>query len=109
MTKETTERPDNQALQVHLVRLEYQDLRVKGDLLDKQVRRANKEKKDPREKLEPRGLMGKLDLWDLRGPLGSPVLRDCVEFLALLVSKGYLELLVKTAPLDLSDPLDSLV
>lgn len=37
-----------------------------------------------REKLEPRGLMGKLDLWDLRGPLGSPVLRDCVEFLALL-------------------------
>lgn len=101
--------PDNQALQVHLVRLEYQDLRVKGDLLEKQVRRANKEKKDPREKLEPRGLMGKLDLWDLRGPLGRTVLRDCVEFLALLVSKGYLVLLVKTAPLDLLDPLDSLV
>lgn len=37
-----------------------------------------------REKLEQRGLLGKLDLWDLRGPLERLVLRDCGESLVLL-------------------------
>lgn len=37
-----------------------------------------------REKLEQRGLLGKLDLWDLRDPPESLVLRDCVESLGLL-------------------------
>lgn len=37
-----------------------------------------------REKLEQRGLLGKLDLWDLRGLLERLVLRDCVESPVLL-------------------------
>lgn len=56
VTKEMMERLGNLALQVHPVKLEYQDLLANGDLLDKQVRKANKERKDPREKLEQRGL-----------------------------------------------------
>lgn len=101
VTKGTMEMLGNLALQVRPVRLEYQDLQAKGVLLDQQVRRADKEKRDQREKLVPRVLMGKLDLWDLRGLLENLVLRDCVEFLVLLVSKDCLVLLVKTALLDL--------
>lgn len=56
VTKEMMERPGNLALQVHPVKLEYQDLPANGDLLDKRVRKANKEKRDPREKPEQRGL-----------------------------------------------------
>lgn len=106
VTKEMMEMPDSLALQVHLARLEYQDLRAKGDLLDQQVRRADKERRDPRERLEPRGLLVKLVLWDLRVLLERVVPRDCVESLALWVSKDSLDLLVKTALLDLSDLLD---
>ncbi|KAG7229043.1 hypothetical protein INR49_013162 [Caranx melampygus] len=107
-TKEMTERPVNLALRVHLVKLEYQDLLAKGDLLDERVKRADKEKRDPRERLEQRDLLGKPDPWDLRAPLESLVLRVCVESLALLVSKVSLVPLVKTALLDLWDPLDFL-
>lgn len=103
------ERPDSLALQVHLVRLEYQDLLAKGVLLDEQVKRADKERRDPREKLEQRGLLGKLDLWDLRGLPERLVLRDCVESPALLGNKDSLVLLARTALLDLLDPLDFLV
>lgn len=106
VTKEMTEKPDNQALLDHLVRLEYQDLLAKGDLSDEQVRKANKERRDPREKLVQRELLGKLDLWDLRDPLESLVLRACVESPALLVSKVFLVLQVKTGLLDLLDLLD---
>lgn len=109
VTKEMMEKRVNLALQVHLVRLEYLDLLAKGVLLVKQVRRADKEKRDPREKLEQRGLLGKLDLWDHRGPLESLALRVCVEFLALLVSKDSLVRLEKMDLLDLLDPLDFLV
>lgn len=101
VTKETMEMLGNLALQVHLVRLEYQDLQAKGVLLEQQVRRADKEKRDQRENLVLRGLLGKPDLWDLRGLLESLVLKDCVEFLVLLVNKDCLVLLVKTALLDL--------
>lgn len=100
-TKETMERLGNRALQVRLVRLEYQDLLAKGVLLDQPVQRADKEKRDQREKVVPRGLLAKLDRWDLRGLLESLVLRDCVEFLVLSVNKDCLVLLVKTALLDL--------
>lgn len=51
--------------------------------------------------------MEKLDLWDLKDPLESLVLRVCVESPALWVSKDFLVLQVKTALLDLSDLLDS--
>lgn len=37
-----------------------------------------------REKLEQRGLLETLDLWDLKDLLERLVLRDCVESLALL-------------------------
>lgn len=37
-----------------------------------------------REKLEQRGLLEKLGLWDLRDLLERVVLRDCVEYLVLL-------------------------
>lgn len=103
------EKPDSLALQVHLVRLEYQGLLAKGDLLDDQVRRADREKKDPREKLELRGLLAKPDLSDLKDLLESLVLRDCEESLALLVNKDYLALLVKTVLLDQLDLPDFLV
>lgn len=104
-----TERPVNLALRVHLVKLEYQDLLAKGDLLDERVKRADKEKKDPRERLEQRDRLEKPDLWDLRVPLESLALRVYVESPALLVSKVSLVPLVKTALLDLWDPLDFLV
>lgn len=54
-----------------------------------------------------RELSEKLDLWDLKDPLESPVLRVCVESPALWVNKDFLVLQVKTALLDLSDLLDS--
>ncbi|TNN88417.1 Collagen alpha-1(XI) chain [Liparis tanakae] len=74
-TKETMERLGNRALQVRLVRPEYQDLLAKG------------------EKAALRGPLEKLDRWDLRGLLGSLVPRDCVEFLVQSVNKDCLVLL----------------
>lgn len=107
-TKEMMERLDNLALQVHLVKLESQDLRAKGDLLDEQVRREDKEKRDPREKLEQRDPLGKRDLSDLRDLLENPVPKVCVESPAPSVSKDSLAPPVKMAHPALLDPPDFL-
>ncbi|CAG5896467.1 unnamed protein product [Menidia menidia] len=84
-------------LQVHLVKLEYQDLLAKGGHLDKLVRRADKGRRDPKEKLEQRDLLGKLDQWDLKVLPEKLVLKVCVVSQALLVNKDSLVPLVKMA------------
>lgn len=88
---------------VHLGKLEYQAHLVNGDPWGQQDIRADKEKKDPRENLEPRDLWVKPDPSDPRDPLAKPVLKDCVVSPGLLGNKDCLVLPVKTA---LQDPWD---
>lgn len=107
VTKGTTERLDNRALQVHLAKLEYQDLLAKGVQSEQRVRRAGREKRVPRVKPAPRDPLAKLDQSDLRDLLERPVRRVCVESPALSVSKASPALQVKTGRRDLSAPPDS--
>lgn len=100
-TKEMTESPVSRVLLVHLERLESQGHLVNGGQWDPQDKLASKVIRDPREKPEPRALWARLDRWDPRDLLGRPVLKACVVFLALLVNKVCLVLLVKTALQDL--------
>lgn len=103
-----TGRPDSLAQLVLLERPVHLDLQGRGDLLDKLVLRADKERKVRRVRLEPRGPLARLDPWDPRDPQGSLVKMGCVESLAQLVSKDFLVLLDEMALLDLWDPLDFL-
>ncbi|XP_064847909.1 uncharacterized protein LOC135558086 [Oncorhynchus masou masou] len=83
---ETREMTETVVSQVHLVLLEKLDLQdhpARGDPLDQPVLREDKERRVLRVRLEPRGLMVKLDLLDPRGPLGSLGLTACVESPAL--------------------------
>lgn len=108
-TREMTARPVSL---VHLVLLEkpgLQDPPARGDPLDQPVLREDKERRDLRVRLEPRGLMVRLDLSDPRGPLVNPDPMACVESPALLVNKDFRVPLEWTDPLDLWDPLVSLV
>lgn len=75
VTKETMEKPDSLVLLVHPGRLEYRDLLANGDPLEKPDRRAGKERREPRARLELKESLGKLDQWDLRDLLGKLVLR----------------------------------
>lgn len=75
VTKETMEKPDSLVLLVHPVRLEYRDLLANGDPLEKPDRRAGKERREPRARLELKESLVKLDQWDLRGLLEKLVLK----------------------------------
>lgn len=59
--KEMTGRPDSLAQLVLLERPVHLDLLGRGDLLDKLVLRADKERKVRRVRLEPRGPLARLD------------------------------------------------
>lgn len=99
--RETTETAVSPAPLVLLARLEYQDHLANGDPWGKPARRADKERKDPREKPGLRDLSVKQDLLDPKDPLERPVQKGCAVFLGLSVNKDFLVLLAKMAPLDL--------
>lgn len=71
-TRETMEKLDNLVLLVRPERLEYRDLLANGATLANLDLRADKERREPRERLEQRGLWGKPDQWDLRDLLEKP-------------------------------------
>lgn len=74
-TKEMMEKLVSLVLLVHLEKLEYRDLLANGDPQEKPVRRADKERREPRERPEQKAWSGKLDPWDLRDHLEKPVPR----------------------------------
>jgi len=105
-TKEMMETPVRLVPLVHPERQECPVLLANGAPLDKQGRREDKVKRDPRARAEQRGLWVRPDLLDCRGLLGSPVQRGFAASPAQLVNKDFLVPLVKTAllgPLDLLD------
>lgn len=108
-TKEMMETPERQVPLVHLERLECLVLLANGAPLDKQVRREDKVKRDPRETLESRAPSARPDLSDFRGLLARPELTAYAVSLAQLVNKDFLVPLVKTVPLDPWDLPDYLV
>lgn len=75
VTREMTEKLDSLVLLVHLVKLEYRDPLANGDPPEKPDRRAGKERREPRVKLELKESLVKLDQWDLRDLLEKPELR----------------------------------
>lgn len=74
-TRETMEKLVSLVLLAPRAKLEYRDLLANGDPLEKPDRRADKERKEPRVRPEPRELLVKLDQWDPRDPLERLVQR----------------------------------
>lgn len=93
---------------VHLEKRDHQDLLASAEARGLLVLKADKERRAPRVRPDPRVHQVKLDQLALRGLLESLVLKDLEEFLALWVNKGFLVLLDKMAHLDRWDLLVSL-
>lgn len=73
--RERMVKPDNQDRRDHREKLAPQDPPAREDLQELLVRRADKERRAPRERLEQRVLQVKPDQSDPRDPPESPVLR----------------------------------
>lgn len=108
VTKEMTVNPGRRDPQAPLVSQAHPALQESGVPPAPQALKADREKKEPREKLGWKALLGRLAPSVPRGLPGSPGPMACEEFLVLWVNKVSQDLQAQMAPLAPWVPQDSL-
>lgn len=107
VTKEMTASPGMQDPRALLVNQVHLGLQEKGVPLGPQALKADRERKEPREKLAWKALLGRLAPLAPRGPLGSPGRMACEGSPALWVNKVSRDPQAPMAPLAPWVPQDS--